>query len=74
MVYSEKIVTAVARGTVNTRWRDFADMYLLARRHPVDGTQLCHSVHEVARHRRVGLRPRCSATAGRRTHTAKETR
>lgn len=34
MVYSEKIVTAVARGTVNTRWRDFADMYLLARRHP----------------------------------------
>ena len=31
MVYSEKIVTAVARGTVNTRWRDFADMYLLAR-------------------------------------------
>jgi Nucleotidyl transferase AbiEii toxin, Type IV TA system len=50
MVYSEKIATAVTRGTVNTRWRDFADMYLLARRHPVDGTQLRHSVHEVARH------------------------
>ena len=55
MVYSEKIVTAVARGTVNTRWRDFADMYLLTRRHPVDGAELCRSVHEVARHRRVEL-------------------
>jgi AbrB family looped-hinge helix DNA binding protein len=34
MVCSEKIVTAVARGTVDTRWRDFADLYLLTRRHP----------------------------------------
>jgi len=41
MVYSEKIVTAIARGTVNTRWRDFADIYLLTRRHPVDGAELC---------------------------------
>jgi nucleotidyltransferase AbiEii toxin of type IV toxin-antitoxin system len=57
MVYSEKIVTAVARGTVNTRWRDFADIYLLTRRHPVDGAELCRSVHDVARHRRVDLRP-----------------
>jgi Nucleotidyl transferase AbiEii toxin, Type IV TA system len=57
MVYSEKIVTAVARGTVNTRWRDFADIYLLTRRHPVDGTDLCRSVHEVARHRHLELRP-----------------
>lgn len=34
MVHAEKIVTAVARGTVNTRWRDFADVYLLSGRHP----------------------------------------
>ena len=64
MVYSEKIVTAVTRGTVNTRWRDFADMYLLIRRHPVDGTQLGHSVHEVVRHRRVELRPLAEVLAG----------
>ena len=64
MVYSEKIVTAVARGTVNTRWRDFADMHLLTRRHPVDGTQLCHSVHGVARHRRVSLRPLAEVLVG----------
>jgi len=64
MVYSEKIVTAVTRGTVNTRWRDFADMYLLTRRHPVDGTQLGHSVHEVVRHRRVELRPLAEVLAG----------
>ena len=64
MVYSEKIVTAITRGTVNTRWRDFADMYLLARRHPVDGTQLRHSVHEVARHRRVELRPLAEVLPG----------
>src|ERR1035437_2247941 len=25
MVFAEKIVTAVQRGTVNTRWRDYAD-------------------------------------------------
>ena len=53
MVYSEKVVTAVARGTVNTRWRDFADIYLLTRRHAVDGAELCLSIREVARHRRL---------------------
>lgn len=29
MVLAEKLVTAVQRGTANTRWRDFADVYLL---------------------------------------------
>jgi hypothetical protein len=33
MVDAEKIVTAISRGTTSTRWRDFADMYLLARHH-----------------------------------------
>jgi len=27
MVLAEKIVTAIARGTANTRWRDFVDIY-----------------------------------------------
>lgn len=55
MVHAEKIVTAVARGTTSTRWRDFADIYLLVGRHPVDGDQLIESVRTVARHRGVEL-------------------
>jgi hypothetical protein len=57
MVHAEKIVTAVARGTVNTRWRDFADIYLLIRRHSVSGVDLADSVRQVARHRQVELAP-----------------
>ena len=57
MVHAEKIVTAVARGTVNTRWRDFADIYLLSRRHPLAGADLADSVRQVARHRQVELVP-----------------
>jgi hypothetical protein len=57
MVYAEKIVTAVARGTVNTRWRDFADIYLLSRRHSQAGPDLGDSVRQVTRHRQVELVP-----------------
>jgi hypothetical protein len=57
MVHAEKIVTAIARGTVNTRWRDFADIYLLSRRHPLAGADLAGSVRQVARHRQVELVP-----------------
>jgi hypothetical protein len=41
MIYSEKIVTAIVRGTVNTRWRDFADIYLLTRRLPAHPASPC---------------------------------
>jgi hypothetical protein len=57
MVHAEKIVTAVARGTINTRWRDFADIYLLSLRHPLAGPDLANSVRQVARHRQVELVP-----------------
>jgi predicted nucleotidyltransferase component of viral defense system len=57
MVFAEKIVTAVARGTLSTRWRDFADIYLLARRHRMDGGQLVRSIREVAAHRGTELAP-----------------
>lgn len=57
MIYAEKIVTAVQRGTANTRWRDFADIYLLSGRHPVDGTELERSLRTVATHRSVDLAP-----------------
>lgn len=55
MVHAEKIVTAIARGTVSTRWRDFADVFLLSRHHPVDGAELTGSVQRVAEHRHVEL-------------------
>ena len=57
MVFAEKIVTAIARGTQSTRWRDFADIYLLARRHQIDGGQLTRSIREVAAHRGTELAP-----------------
>jgi hypothetical protein len=54
MVLAEKIVTALQRGTVNTRWRDFADVYLLTGLREVDGSELAHSVKVVAEYRSVG--------------------
>lgn len=57
MVHAEKIVTAIARGTSSTRWRDFADIYTLTRRHPVDGAELGTSIREVAGHRGTRLEP-----------------
>jgi Nucleotidyl transferase AbiEii toxin, Type IV TA system len=55
MVYAEKIVTAIARGTVSTRWRDFVDVYLLSRHHTIYGTELAESIQRVASHRQVQL-------------------
>lgn len=60
MVHAEKIVTAIARGAVNTRWRDFADIYLLSRHHSVDGNELARSIRDVADHR--GVRPQALNT------------
>jgi hypothetical protein len=64
MVHAEKIVTAISRGTVSTRWRDFADIYALTRRHPVDGTELGTSIREVARQRGTRLNPLRNALEG----------
>jgi len=64
MVHAEKIVTAVARGTLSTRWRDFADVYLLARHHTIDGTELAGSVRDVAGHRQVQLTPLATVLLG----------
>ena len=64
MVHSEKIVTAIARGTASTRWRDFADMYMLARHHAIDGSQLGRSLRDVATHRNIELAPLERVLAG----------
>lgn len=57
MVFAEKLVTAVARGTVSTRWREFADLVLLSSTNPVDGDQLTEALDAVATYRQVTLMP-----------------
>lgn len=55
MVHAEKVVTALQRGTVNTRWRDFADMWTLSGAHPVNGNELQTALRVVADHRSARL-------------------
>ena len=57
MVHAEKIVTAIQRGTVNTRWRDFGDIWNLSRHHPVAADDLAQAVGQVASHRKATLHP-----------------
>ncbi|MGC4805734.1 nucleotidyl transferase AbiEii/AbiGii toxin family protein [Micromonospora sp. DT233] len=64
MVYAEKLVTALQRGVANTRWRDFADVYLLSGRHDVDGADLATAVQRVAEYREVTLAPLSQALDG----------
>jgi len=64
MVLAEKVVTAVARGTANTRWRDFVDIYALAMRHPVDGAIFRASLDRVAQYRKISLAPLTSVLVG----------
>jgi predicted nucleotidyltransferase component of viral defense system len=63
MVLAEKVVTAIARGSANTRWRDFVDIHELVRRHDIDGTVLRESVRRVASHREVALTSLSAALA-----------
>jgi hypothetical protein len=55
MVLAEKIVTALARGTLNTRWRDFVDIYVLVRRHAVNAHVLRESTQRVAQYRGINV-------------------
>lgn len=64
MIYAEKVVTAIQRGTVNTRWRDFADIYLLCRHLPANGAAVHHALEAVTRHRDVSLVPLADSLAG----------
>jgi hypothetical protein len=57
MVLAEKTVTAVDRGTTNTRWRDFADIYTLTGTHFIDAATTRASVETVATYRKVTLKP-----------------
>jgi predicted nucleotidyltransferase component of viral defense system len=64
MVLAEKVATAIARGTANTRWRDFVDLYALAMRHPVNGATFRASLNRVAQHRKLTLVPLASVLVG----------
>ncbi|MGH3380343.1 MAG: nucleotidyl transferase AbiEii/AbiGii toxin family protein [Actinoallomurus sp.] len=55
MILAEKIITAVERGTANTRWRDFADICTLAQHHRVMGSDLESALTVVAEYRHVEL-------------------
>jgi predicted nucleotidyltransferase component of viral defense system len=64
MVFAEKICACVQKSTTNTRWRDFADIRNLSRRHDVTGRELCMSISKVAEYQRVTLRPLSGVLAG----------
>ena len=55
MVHAEKLVTALQRGTVNTRWRDFADIWTLSRHWDCGGTELQSALTTVAGYRGAAL-------------------
>jgi len=63
MVLAEKVVTAIDRGVANTRWRDFADVYVLTRLHPVGAAEFRASVETVAEYRHVAFTPLLPALA-----------
>jgi hypothetical protein len=64
MVHAEKIITALSRGTVNTRWRDFGDVFVLSGQHPVTGRELTDALRTVAEHRVVRIEPLRAALVG----------
>jgi hypothetical protein len=67
LILAEKIVTAIQRGTANTRWRDFVDIAALAHLDVNDGA-LVESIRRVAEFRQVPIRPlRTSSLASRRS-------
>ncbi len=56
-ISAEKIVTALQRGTPNTRWRDFADVFLLSGHNPVSGHEIQQALAAVADYRQTDLIP-----------------
>jgi hypothetical protein len=64
MVVAEKLSTAIARGTANTRWRDFVDLHVLAQRHGMHGDTLRVSLLRVAEHRAITLSALKSSLTG----------
>jgi len=57
MVIAEKVVTAIQRGHANTRWRDYADILTISRRHRIESNELLEALDAVANHRQTNLTP-----------------
>lgn len=51
MTVAEKVATMMSRRELNTRDRDFADVWILSRVQPFSAPELRASIHEVAEHR-----------------------
>lgn len=64
MVLAEKIATAASRGTANTRWRDFADIFAIVGSNNINGSTMHESLHVVAEHRKIEIRPLAEVLAG----------
>lgn len=60
-VIAEKLSTAVALGDLNTRDRDYADLYQLIIRHRLRGDELARALAATADHRGIQLRPLSAA-------------
>lgn len=56
LILAEKIITAIQRGTANTRWRDFVDIASLAST-VVDTDTLVEAIERVANHRYSEIEP-----------------
>lgn len=54
---AEKIATMMERGELNTRDRDFADVWVLSRLHAIDGERLRTTLVAVAEHRQHAVEP-----------------
>ncbi len=63
MILAEKIVTAMQRGTANTRWRDFIEINTLIA-NPPDPDELRTAIQRVAEHRETNIRPLAQVLAG----------
>lgn len=63
LIIAEKIITALQRGTANTRWRDFVDVVQLCDQ-PFDTDAATESIRRVAAFRGVSLQPLRDALAG----------
>jgi len=63
MVIAEKLVTALQRGRASTRWRDFADLFVLVRG-VVSEAEVIDALRAVAVHRGASLAPLADVLSG----------
>jgi hypothetical protein len=72
MVCAEKIVTALSRGTANSRLRDFVDVVALTETKAFDGAALSLAVGGVMTHRNVVARPLSEVLDGYADHRQRD--